>query len=189
MNGAGGESVRVGGAGNSGMNGRSAGAGSCAWIFPVFAFRCQTGYALALESSLFYLPFFVVGFPLLGLVPPGTAANGTIAGDPGGVHPGGRALQWGQGGRRITTAERAAMAAPFRSDWRAYVAIGVTEPLVELAAGRDLRYDLRRGVSERLGHSDPTITLRQDAHVLSDQRSEVVRVIGGAMLDGASADR
>lgn len=44
---------------------------------------------------------------------------------------------------RITAAERAAIAALFRMDWRAYVVVGVTQPLVELAAELALDYGLR----------------------------------------------
>lgn len=43
----------------------------------------------------------------------------------------------------ITAAERAAIAALFRTDWRAYVVIAVTQPLVELAADLASNYDLR----------------------------------------------
>lgn len=44
---------------------------------------------------------------------------------------------------RITAAERAAVAATFRADWRSYVVVGVTQPVVELAADLTADYELR----------------------------------------------
>lgn len=58
-----------------------------------------------------------------------------------------------------------------------------THATLLLRAGRNLKE-----VSDRLGHSDPAITLRCYAHVLPDQRSEIARVIGN-VLDGTSAGR
>ena len=44
---------------------------------------------------------------------------------------------------RITVAERAAAAAAFRVDWRAYLIVNVTQALVELAGDLALAYELR----------------------------------------------
>jgi predicted nucleic acid-binding protein len=44
---------------------------------------------------------------------------------------------------RISAEERATIAALFRTDWYAYVVVGVTQAVVELAADLALHYDLR----------------------------------------------
>lgn len=44
---------------------------------------------------------------------------------------------------RITAAERAAVAANFRVDWRSYVVVEVSQPVVELAADLAADYELR----------------------------------------------
>lgn len=60
----------------------------------------------------------------------------------------------------ITAAERAAIAALFRMDWRAYVVVGVTQPLVELAAELAFDYGLRGFDAIRLASA---VLLRQRA--------------------------
>lgn len=45
--------------------------------------------------------------------------------------------------QRITVAERAAAAAVFRVDWRAYLVVNVTQALVELAGDLVLAHELR----------------------------------------------